>query len=179
VRGVVQKGQGAQQAAAPSRHQGMLLAMVVTAAGGRASESLKPGSIERLPLRYSHGDLAAPKVTLAGVKGLACDPKQWEEPAVHPRPLAVDTNAQICAHPTPQATYRRCPLSAHVSRIAVNSIPRYCCAVLGLPLVAIVVCHHTLSVSATCLSPFRPHVPSALGVSPGRTLTLHPEALAG
>lgn len=59
-----------------------------------------------------------------------------------PRSLAVHTNAQICAHPTPR------PQSAHVSRIAANSIPHYCCAV-----------HHLYSFS-------QPSTPSASATYP-------------
>jgi len=81
-----------------------------------------------------------------------------EKPAVHPRSTRCPHKcSNLCASHTP--SYRR-PLPAHVSRIAVNSIPhqllRCPLTVLGLTLShSFRACH--------LFEPTRPHVPSALG----------------
>src|SRR4051812_29386941 len=84
-------------------------------------ESLKPGRVEEQPLRYSRINLAAFEVTLAG-EGLAC--------RTPPGRSAVHTNAQICAHPTPQVAVVLClptsvallPTRYRIYRCAVHSL---------------------------------------------------------
>jgi hypothetical protein len=96
------------------------------AGAGRASESLKPGSIVQLPTRYAHSSLAAAEVTLAGERA-------WPVPQSAGRCLPYAPRSALPTQIVKSVRIPHCrrPLSAHVSRIAVNSIPHYSIAALS------------------------------------------------